>query len=697
MTSQLREIFNQLHVRIDQTREDDKTRVDSLVLSNICLEASQSYIKAIENELKILEESRDEETLQIKEDFQLHLKVWKLCQIIFIKSSPSGTLLNELQEWYRSTNNIDSIVQNLFRDYASSPNQMYLDQRYWPIILISVAQGRIDTARHLMSVHSLSKSSGAFKAVDEQLRTMPTFQSLGHLSMFEFRTKWEFWQKKCIQVLNNEDFSCDPTGNLETICNMLCAVEKAFLDMKDYFQSWYYMLISYVSYSNPTFNISDLHHHLSSRNCMRMFEDNLDEFDSIIYNIFDFDVESVISECTNLFSNNLFTAHLLDILYLNGKLQLNKQEFSSTVGVMSGGFGNGTGDNDVIPLGGSNQNADIVHEEHLVNYASQLIMSTRLSASPSLSIYETAFDYLLNCVNLERQKGIDIIEAYMEKIPLTYLSEVEANKLFQIAYKLGLEDIAYSIGRCMQMRAFKANNYGTALGWNVRIKDATFGNILAERLLEQFFKTGDADLLSLTDYLSKEIIYCDRLIFLSKYREYLNLTIHSRKQDENQKLADFKKAASLIVELLEERGLVPFQYKRRVIFDVDFLLKKAVFNEDQLVGLLRIIQAFENRLEYFYDGSYRKSFLKFRPELASNEFVDQADLNAISRQRGGGVYNHNNHMETEENENGDEDMAPTTGSDSCDNYNRGKWQEILADISQKLADEFVKKPIDLEP
>ena len=46
---------------------------------------------------------------------------------------------------------------------------------------------------------------------------------------------------------------------------MLCAVEKAFLNMKDYFQSWYYMLISYVSYSNPTFNISDLHHHLSSK------------------------------------------------------------------------------------------------------------------------------------------------------------------------------------------------------------------------------------------------------------------------------------------------------------------------------------------------------------------------------------------------------------------------------------------------
>ena len=209
---------------------------------------------------------------------------------------------------------------------------------------------------------------------------------------------------------------------------------------------------------------------------MRIFEDELDEFDSIIYNIFDFDVESVIKDCADLFSNTLFTAHLLDILYLNGKLQLNKQEFSSTVGVMPS-FNN----DDIIQLNGAHQNADIVHEEHLVSYSTQLIMATRLSASPSLSMYETSFDYLLKCVNLERQKGTDIIEAYMEKIPLTYMSEFEANKLFQMAYKLGLEDIAYSIGRCMQMRAFKANNYGTALGWNVRIKDASFGNILAER------------------------------------------------------------------------------------------------------------------------------------------------------------------------------------------------------------------------
>lgn len=164
-----------------------------------------------------------------------------------------------------------------------------------------------------------------FKSVDEQLRTMPNFSSLGHLSLFEFKAKWEYWQKKCIQVLTNENWESEPTGSLEYICKMLCADEATFLQLKPIFGNWYYMLISLVSYSNPTFNISDLHLHLSSKTCMKQFENELDQFDTIIHNIFDFDVESVIRDCVEIFGNNMFSAHLMDILYLNGKLQLNKK------------------------------------------------------------------------------------------------------------------------------------------------------------------------------------------------------------------------------------------------------------------------------------------------------------------------------------------------------------------------------------
>ncbi len=278
---------------------------------------------------------------------------------------------------------------------------------------------------------------------------------------------------------------------------MLCADERTFLDLKPIFGSWYYMLISLVSYSNPTFNISDLHLHLSSKvsfnflmiiiekliflcffqTCMKQFEEELEEFDIIIHNIFDFDVENVIKDCVELFSNNLFSSHLMDILFLNGKLQLNKQELSLTVGVS-------TNSNNINKRGMANssnasENASLLHDEHLEAYATQLLSA--FWPVGSLSMYQIGFDYLLKC-RIENN-GPDLVEAYMEKIPLDSISELEANKLFNLAFEFNFHDLAFSIGRVMQTRAFRKSQYGTALGWNVRIKDLNFGTHLAERYL----------------------------------------------------------------------------------------------------------------------------------------------------------------------------------------------------------------------
>ena len=252
---------------------------------------------------------------------------------------------------------------------------------------------------------------------------------------------------------------------------MLCADESTFLELKPIFNSWYYMLISFMSYSNPTFNISDLHMHLAFKTCMSKFEGELDQFDAIIYKIFDFDVDVVVKDCVELFSNNLFSAHLLDILFLNGKLQLNKHEFTISAG------GNNLSSNSKNSNG--LENASLIHEQNLIDYSIQLLNSSW--STESLSMYQTAFDYLIKCRNTDLTNGMELIETYLEKFPLTYVSELEANKLFNIAFKYGLHDLAFSIGRVMQSRAFKRGSFGTALGWNVRIKDPSFGAFLAER------------------------------------------------------------------------------------------------------------------------------------------------------------------------------------------------------------------------
>jgi len=229
---------------------------------------------------------------------------------------------------------------------------------------------------------------------------------------------------------------------------------------------------------------------------MKRFEDELTEFDAIIHNIFDFDVENVIKDCAQLFSNNLFSAHLLDILYLNGKLQLNKHDSAFQVKNDDG------------------ENASMIHQQNLIEYGLQLISSG--SSTSSLSLYQTGFDYWIRCKKLnENTKGLELIETHLERIPLTYMSELEANKVFHMAYQYGLHDLAFSIGRIMQHRALKRDLYGLALEWNVKIKDPSFGTTLGEKILEEYFRSQNFQLLELTENLSKEVVYCERLIFLS--------------------------------------------------------------------------------------------------------------------------------------------------------------------------------------
>lgn len=120
--------------RRGETNTNDKFKSEqTLSLSDLCLDSSQKYITIIENELKLVGEA-NEDDLTVKESFQLILKVWKLCQIIFIKSSPSGTLLLDLQDWYRSTNNIDPMIQEIFSAYSNHVENLSQNENYWPLV-----------------------------------------------------------------------------------------------------------------------------------------------------------------------------------------------------------------------------------------------------------------------------------------------------------------------------------------------------------------------------------------------------------------------------------------------------------------------------------------------------------------------------------------------------------------------------------
>jgi hypothetical protein len=200
---------------------------------------------------------------------------------------------------------------------------------------------------------------------------------------------------------------------------------------------------------------------------MRNF-DQFDQFDEIIYLIFDFEIKQVVEKCEKLFENNLFSAHLLNILYLNGKLQLNKHEMTTVASEH--------------PSEMAEMSLTRTHELNLSEYGQQLLKFAWSSCS--LSLYQTAFDYLVKCKKPSQHEnyGIHLIEMNLERYPLTDITETDANRLFHMAaYEYGLHDLAFSIGRVLQKRAFDRGMYGTALSWNVRIKDPAFGTIIADK------------------------------------------------------------------------------------------------------------------------------------------------------------------------------------------------------------------------
>lgn len=106
---------------------------------------------------------------------------------------------------------------------------------------------------------------------------------------------------------------------------------------------------------------------------------------------------------------------------------------------------------------------------------------------------------------------------------------------------------------------------------------------------------------------------------------------------------------------------------------------QGVFSEDQLTSLLRVIQNFENCLEYFYEGSYKKAFLKMRPDLNEEKVAEKENRPVNSKKQ------------LDENENQSDETECT-----IDEFNRTEWKKLQIEISQRLAEEFVKRPITFE-
>ncbi|XP_072043820.1 nuclear pore complex protein Nup85-like [Amphiura filiformis] len=461
--------------------------------------------------------------------------IWSLCEILFVEILPGGIVLQQLLDWVKvHFTEGDQLAKEVLRaeeaDYG---------ENYWSAIYIYVLQGRLNEARHLLSLHPNRKQDthNAYSQMDELLRRMPVFSAFSRQSLAEFELKWRHWQEQCKQSLEDRDFMSYP--ELETICKILSGDQEILLDLGELVGSWYQMMVTRLLYSNPTVKALDLQYH--ARTCMDSFSGpttRLTALDSILLAAMEFDIYQVIKESSNNLSIWWFVAHLADLLHHCGQL-----------------------------------------DSHQLNYGSNLREFLILEYSSTLmshdSMWQIVADYLDHCP----QFGRHYLELYIERIPLQ--SERKAYKVLRLCEDRDMQEQIRSICKVLGMRALQDGRLGTALSWCIRSKDAAFATFLSDKFLKEYSVRGGFSNLDLIDNLGAAMLLSDRLTFLGKYREFHRL----------YQAGEMIVAADLILSLLTAK-LAPRSFWLTLLADTLPLLelKEVIFTTQQTYELLHCLE-----------------------------------------------------------------------------------------------------------
>lgn len=155
------------------------------------LKLSRQYRSIIRVCIEGLQEAASKETNGIEKNSLLSYItifysiecIWHLCEILYIDNIPGDIVLPYLLEWVRfhfpcHEQTAAQLLEACERGSEDHPE-------YWDTVVGMVVQGRVDVARALLKLHSLTDSN-EFKLLDNSLRSMPVYSvSKSHLC---FRT-----------------------------------------------------------------------------------------------------------------------------------------------------------------------------------------------------------------------------------------------------------------------------------------------------------------------------------------------------------------------------------------------------------------------------------------------------------------------------------------------------------------------------
>ncbi|XP_012284297.1 nuclear pore complex protein Nup85 [Orussus abietinus] len=475
--------------------------------------------------------------------------VWHLTEILYVDTIPGDVVLPQLLEWVRfhfPSRELAAIKILAKKAIGSDLENM----NYWETVIGCALHGKLDMVRALLALHSKADQS-AFIAAENALKLMPVYNVYGGYSVNEFIMRWKHWQLDLSSRLESRAFAGD--SDLEAMMKMVVGEESAIWDFSKYTDAWYELLAAKLFYSSPCCKQPELARH--ANNIAEKWQAGR-HLDHVILALMESDLHQVIKEIQYMNDNGWFAAHLTDLLYHCGKLNvIDKNQINVT---------------------------QQLHESLILDYGS-ILMSHH-------SLWQCGASYLVQCP----RQGLGRLELLLQTLPLT--TEARIKKIIDIAKENGMNNVVVSICKIQGMKCIRQGRLGSALAWALKAQDSAFATYIADQFLKQYAEQAELKCRDLLENLGSCMLVSDRLTFLGKYCEFHQM----------YGIGEFKEAASLLMSLLKS-NLTPSYFWSILLTDAIPLLEAEdiILTSEDTFELLRSVEEhgddskFQNKIGIF--------------------------------------------------------------------------------------------------
>ncbi|KAJ8679027.1 hypothetical protein QAD02_014814 [Eretmocerus hayati] len=524
----------------------------------------RSILRACVEELQDLADKCSEDKRILYENFQTIFYnvecVWHLTEILYVDMIPGEVVLPQLLEWVRFHFPSREIMAMKILAKKKLGTELENHSEYWEAVMGCALHGKLDIVRALLALHSKAEHA-AFMAAENSLRNMPIYNVYGGYSIKEFTIRWKQWQMSLSQSIDSKTFVID--RELESLMKLVVGQE--FWESSKYTEAWYELLAAKLFYSVPCCKQSELARHANSIavKWQSSKQTNQSALDNIILALMESDLHQVIKEIQYMNDNGWFAAHLTDLLFHCGRLNImDKQQVNVT---------------------------NLLYESLILNYGSTLMSHH--------SLWQCGASYLEKCP----MEGTQRLQMLLPTIPLG--SESRVNKIIDIAKQNNLHEIVSSICKIQGLKCIQQGRLGNALAWALKTQDIVFASHIADRFLKHYVEHAEIQCKDLLENLGSCMLTCDRLTFLGKYCEFHQMYA----------IGEFKEAGRLLVALVIS-NLTPTYFWSVLFTDSIPLLETddLVFSTNDTYELLRAVE------HYGDDPKFKDKKKVFRWAAARN-------------------------------------------------------------------------------